>query len=84
MVESTENQIIDELTEMFEKKYLDQMDSSYSVMSASGDDELSFKAWQSCKNYSKLFLAESFLIVLRCFFSEIPRFGQLKEAIQKR
>lgn len=47
--ETTEKELIDELTEMFEKKYLNHMDSSYSVMSASGDDELCFKAWQSCK-----------------------------------
>lgn len=47
--QATEDELVDELTEIFEKKYLDHMESNYSVMTAAGYDELSFKAWQSCR-----------------------------------
>lgn len=47
--QSTEMEMVDELTEMFEKKYLDHMETNFSLMNATGDDELSFKAWQSRK-----------------------------------
>lgn len=44
--QATEDELVDELTEIFEKRFLDHMESNFSVGSVSYD-ELSFKAWQS-------------------------------------
>lgn len=79
--QSTENEIVEELTEMFEKKYLDHMETNFSLMNASDDDELSFKAWQSCKILRFIYnfrsrikkKANNFFTVFNC--SKTPRFS---------
>lgn len=47
LTETIEDGIIEELTDMFQKKYNDTLESNFAVITATGDDEQSYKTWKS-------------------------------------
>lgn len=68
-IQPNEDEIIDELTDIFQKKYLDNVDMNFAVMSASCDDDLSFKAWQTCEYFSCFTQSLSLSLFISLFLS---------------